>query len=214
MRFLFSRKSNMFFILITFLGVTGNIFAGGLPQIARVEQVLNWDKALAAYNAYVDYPSPDNAKALLAALPTDRLYAAIGDKNRAIKNIFSIDAFPILSEEAFSGDRIVIEIYFRLLNVADGYYTELVLSTLGRVARNQPQLFLELLVTYKDARNIKIHGYPVSFVGDGHNVHPEAARYILEKRIEALETVKDPKYAEIKEACIKQLREAINQRLQ
>jgi len=214
MRFLFSSKSNMFFILITFLGVTGSIFAGGLPQIARVEQVLNWDRVLAAYDAYIDYPSPDNAKALLAALPTDRQYAAIGDEGRAIKYIFSIDNFPILSEEAISGDRIAIEIYFRLLNVADGYYSGLLLSTLGWFARVQPQLFLEILTAYKDTRDIKAHGYPVSFIGDGHNVHRKAAIYILEKRIEALETVKDPKYEEIKEACIKQLREKITKRSQ
>lgn len=200
-------------ILIVILGVTGSVCAQNLPQIAQAGQVLQWDRILDAYDRCIDYPSYDNAKALLAALPVDRLNEQRGDPDMVLLHMFSGDGYPILYEEAISGDRIAIEIHFRLLNITDGLYSEIVETTLGWLARDQPLVFLEILMTYKDTRHMKWHGYPVSFIGSGHNTHPRAALFILEKRIAALESVMDQKYAEIKEACIKQLRSAIDERV-
>lgn len=205
------KKRFALFILIAFLGGAREISARCLPQTVQSEQVLDWDKVLAAYGSYIDYPSQENARALLIALPLDRLFKKSGDTGQALNLLFSPDNFPVLYEEAISGDRKAIEIYFRLLNVADGYYTELLLSGLGSFMRNYPQLFLEILLKYKDINHIKNNGYPVSFIGAGHNVHSKAAIYILEKRIEALESVTDPRYSEIKESCIRKLRKAISE---
>ncbi len=52
-------------------------------------------------------------------------------------------------------------------------------------------------------------GCPVAFVGSGYNLHRKAAAHALRARLEALESVKDPKYAEIKAACIDKLKVAI-----
>ena len=208
----FSEKYILFFVLIVFLGVAAYNLAQGCPQLVQDNQVLHWDTVLKAYDTYVDYPSLDNAKALLAVLPADRLDKESGNAGDALEHIFSLNSYPVLLEEALSGERVVIEIFFRLLNISDGLYAENVLSELGWVARNHPLLFLEILLAYKDTRNMRnMLGYPVDFVGAGHNMHPKAAIYILGKRIEALETVKDPKYEKIKEACIRQLRFAIKQ---
>jgi hypothetical protein len=208
-RYHFSNKSPNYFILILVVNIMGNLFTGGLSQLARGAQVFNWDKAMVAYDAYIDYPSRDNAKALLAALPMDRPDEESGDRWRALEHIFSADSYPILYEETTSGDRISIEILFRLLNVTDGHYTELILSTLGWIVRNRPQVFLEVLTLYKDSGSVRKHGYPLSFSGPGYNMHKRAYRYHLERSIEALETVRDQKYATIKEACINRLRQAI-----
>jgi len=204
-------RKRMCLVIFAFLGVAACNFAQSLPRELQDEQVLHWDRVLKAYDTYVDYPSPDNAKALLAALPADSINKESGDGNAALKHMFSSDNYPILLEEAWCADRVAIEILFRLLNICDGLYTENVETTLGWVVRDQPLLFLEMLLAYKDTYHVRMaQEYPVSFIGIGHNLHPKAAIYILEKRIEALETVKDPKYAEIKEACIKQLRRAID----
>jgi hypothetical protein len=205
-KLLFSRSALSFGMIV---GIVGNFFAGSLFQAARPAQVFNWDKATATYDAYVDYPSGENAKALLAALPTDRPSEGTGDPYRLLNHIISAESYPILYDEATSGDRISIEILFRLLNITDGYATELILSTLGWIVRNRPQLFLEVATLYKDSGYVKTHGYPLSFSGAGYNMHKRAYRYHLQKCVEALETVKGQKYAAIKEACISELRQAI-----
>lgn|GEM_PF-1120217 len=196
-------------VIIAVIGLGANLLIWSLAQMARAEQVFYWDELLKVYDAYVDYPSPENAKALLDALPADTPLEEIGDARRGLRHIFSSDNYPVLYEEAVCGDGTAIEIYFRLLNITDGFYSEVVMSTLGLFVRVQPQLFLELLSVYKNTKHIKWHGYPVSFVGTGHNIHMKARVHILEKRVEALETVKDPKFTELNEDCIKELRARI-----
>jgi len=193
------------------LATIGFLFTGSTLLSESNDQAFNWYRVLDAYDAYVDYPSVSNGKTLLAALPMDRPSDTIGDGERVLKHIYSADNYPILHEEAISGDRTAMEIHFRLLNVGDGIYNESVEATLGWLVRDQPELFLELLASHKNTKHVRTYGYPVAFVGLGHNTHPRSAIYVLEKRIEALEAVKDPRYKEIKETCVKQIREAIKQ---
>jgi hypothetical protein len=175
----------------------------------QATRVLDWKTVEKAYGGFVNCPSQENAKALLAALPQDKTDKMIGNAEHALGLIFSSENFPILYGEAIAGERTSVEIYFRLLNVSDGFGLELVLSTLGDIARNYPHLFLEILSQYQDIESIKTQGLPVSFVGGGYDVHPRAAIYIQEKRIEALENVNDPKYKKIRDACVRDLRAAI-----
>jgi hypothetical protein len=209
MKIIFSGKRIASFILFAAIGMSGNLFTGGLSQVAQARQVIDWHTVIVAYDAYVDYPSPEHAKALLITLPTDYPSKQAGDKKQALEHIFSEDSYPILLEEATSGDRSTIEVMFRLLNVTDGYLTELVLSELGQIARNWPKQFLGVLAVYKDSGYSREHGYPLSFPGAGYNMHKKAYRYHLQKTIEALKSVKDPKYTEIKEAGIESLLKSI-----
>jgi len=126
----------------------------------------------------------------------------------ATRHIFGED-YIILYEEAVAGDRTAVEIFFRLLNISDGGTLELVQADLGLIVRLYPKLFLEILSRYKDTKHVKTHGYPVWFVGSGHNMHPRAAKYILKKRMEALSTVDKPEYKELRDTCLKTIEEII-----
>jgi len=87
----------------------------------------------------------------------------------------------------------------------------MVMSDLGLIIRLWPRLFLEVLSKYKDISYVKRFGWPVSFIGMGHNMHPVAEIHILKKRIEALSSVDCAEYNELKQACIKTIEERIKQ---
>jgi hypothetical protein len=171
--------------------------------------VFSWEDLRAAYLAYVDCPSHENARVLLDALPIKRPEETIGDAELTLLHIFGLANFPVLDNEVLDGDRLAVEIMFRLLNITDGAYRETVETELAGLVRSIPQLFLEVLSAYKDMEYIKKFGPPVDFVGEGYVSHPKALRHEYQKRIEALESVKDPKYSKIREECIQKLRESI-----
>jgi hypothetical protein len=171
--------------------------------------VFSWEDLRAAYDAYIDCPSHENAKALLATLPIKRPEETIGDAELTQKHILLEANVAVLDNEVLAGDRLAVEIMFRFLNITDGLCKEIVETELAGLVRSMPQLFLEVLSAYKDLEHIKKWGPPVDFVGIGYESHPMAVRHVYQKRIEALESVKDPKYSKIREECIQKLREAI-----
>jgi hypothetical protein len=196
-------------IFIGGMAIGTNIGISNIQKPGQYDSVYRWDQVLNAYNAYVACPSEENAKSLRDSLPEDWGNNLIGDANKALHHIFSIDNYPILSQEALTGDRNALEILFRLLNVTDGFYLETIESALGLCIRIWPEKVLEVIYKYRDTEQIRTRGYPISFIGAGHNVHPGAEAYILKKRIKAIETVHDPRYAKIKEGCINQLNKAL-----
>lgn len=194
---------------VAIYAMLGNCVAAISPQELRTMEAFDWDSILGTYNAYLNYPSQANALALLASLPRDRPNEIRGNTERAFRIILSGDNDPIIFQEAISGDRTAIEIYFRLLNLADGYYLDIVNITMGFLVRFQPKLFLENLLKYRDTQSIKTHGYPILTTGPGYNTHKGAWEYVLGRRIAALEAVNGKKYSTIKAECIKLIRETI-----
>ena len=148
---------------------------------------------------------------MLTILPIDwpDKLARARNKGEALDRIISPETYGILSLEAYAGDRYSTEILFRLLEVTDGYSTTLIKATLGAIVRINPKLFLSSLSEYKDKPFIKKVGYAVAGPDYSYNNHPSAFRYDLEKRIESLETITDCKYADVKAACIKKIREEL-----
>lgn len=194
---------------VAIYAMLGNCVAVISPQELRTVEALDWDSILGTYNAYLNYPSQANAMALLASLPRDRPNEIRGSTERAFRIFLSGDNDPILFQEAISGDRTAIEIYFRLLNLADGYYLDIVNITMGFLVRFQPKLFLENLLKYRDTHSIKTHGYPILATGPGYNTHKGAWEYVLGRRIAALEGVNGKKYSTIKAECIELIRKTI-----
>ena len=213
MRNAFKKRFYASIILFIFMGIFMNNY-GTVYQVEQTDLVLHWDKILISYNKYIDFPSQENAEELLASLPIDAPDKRIGDAEVVLKEIFSAESYVILAQEAHSGDRIAVEIYFRMLNITDGLYAENIESGLGFIVRNHPRLFLEMLMKYKHNRRLRSGGYPVSFIGIGHNMHARAAIHILQKRIDAIRSVKDLKYTDLKIDCIQQLRDAMKLRAQ
>jgi hypothetical protein len=173
-------------------------------------QVLDWNEVLPAFERYFNYPSPENAKAVLAVLPREKPDKLVGNTGQALEYIINSREFGILASEALAGERYSAEILFRLRNFSDGWASEVVDGTLGAILRINPKLFLEVLFEYQDASFIKRGGYPVAYPNYSYNNHPSAFKYELGKRIEALERVDDPKYDKLKQACLRELRKEIN----
>jgi hypothetical protein len=199
-------------VMVCLLGVPVTSLDRHTPQEISVGQVFQWDRLVSAYDAYIECPILGNAEILIAALPIDRSSKMKGDAAQAFEHMFSADYYPVLYEEAISGVKEAVEIHFRLLNIADGFMSEIVSSTLGVILRNHPRLFLQLLNNYKNTKEVRTWGYPIDFIGSGHNMHPKAALHILEKRIEALETVEDADLKDLRDACVAQLRRSVKLR--
>jgi hypothetical protein len=210
MKLRYSDKGLRRLIWFFIFGITVNLTSGGFPLTAQTKQVFNWDDLKVAYDAYINCPSHENAKALLAALPIKRPEETVGDAERTQLHIFGGANFPVLRAEVQAGDRLAVEIMFRFFSITDGASSETVETMLAGLVRSRPQLFLEVLSAYKDLEHIKKFGYPVDFVGEGYESHPNALRLEYERRIAALESIKDPMYSKIKEGCIQKLRESIN----
>jgi hypothetical protein len=183
----------------------------GLPKAIQYVQVFNWEDLRAPYDTYINCPSPENAKALLNALPVNRPIKETGDSERVMLYIFGGANFPVLSNEVRAGEKSAVEIMVRLLNITDGAYSDTVETELAGLIRNKPQLFLEVLLANKDQEYIKRFGFPVDFVGEGYQAHPCALKHEYEKRIEALEGVKVPIYDEIIRSCMMKLHASIKE---
>jgi len=205
----FAKKSYGGIVLVFVLGILGALYGRNMPNPADGSQVLDWDKVIAANDAYVNDPSPENARVFLASLPRDRPDKTVGNERRALETVFSGDTFWIIQNEAVAGERGAVEILFRLLNIADGHDAEVVESALGILVRNRPALFLDVLSSYRETYYIRTEGYPVYYVGFGYNDRPGPQRHELEKRIEALSSLKEPKLVEIRDGCIRRLHESL-----
>jgi len=194
---------------LIFLAIIGFLSVDGFTIEARNEQTINWTKALAAFDVYLEFPSPANAKAIVELLPNKKPVNVIGGTSQALEYIISGENYGILAKEAIAGDKCSVEVLFRLLNLTDGFATEIVLGTLGTVVRMNPRLFLKVLNESLDMWYIATEGYPVEFPGYAHNNHPGAHKYDLEMRIRALESVEDLSVDKIKQDCIRKLREEL-----
>lgn len=194
--------------LVIFYFIAGSYLIGQEVQTTESVEVIDWDRILRHFNAYVDNPSKENALELLNSIPPVRVYRKVGDGRKADRIIFGED-YAILYEEAVAGDRVAVEILFRFLNITDGGRLEMVMSDLGLIVRLWPRLFLEFLSKYKDISYVKRFGWPVSFIGMGHNMHPMAEIHVLKKRLESLSSVHDTEYDQLKNTCIEKIEEGI-----
>ena len=203
-------KNRLFVCLIVAAIVT---YLPGSYQSAtnNTEEIVDWGKIKSSFDAYLEYPSPENAKAFSDTLPTDYVKVDTETARKVVHYIYTFRNYAILKNEIWAGDRYSTEAAFRLINVADGAFGETLDMTLGTLVRINPGLFLEVLYEYKDLWLFKYKGYPVYGVGYGYYDRTNARIYDYRLRIKALESVKYPKYSEIIKACVSQLNEAIRE---
>jgi hypothetical protein len=197
------QKANPFLCLIA-LGILFSLSRGYQSAAKNNEQIIDWDKVRIACEAHVKDPSPENAKAFLCTLPKDKPENEKGDKSKTAYYIYI--NYSVWKSKVLAGDRHITEAVFRLIGVGDGALAqelEMILSTLAQI---NPRLFLEILYEYRNAWYVKHIGYPV--IGTNYD-DPKDRISELEMRIEALESVKTVKYSELRDECIRKLREAI-----
>lgn len=203
-----NQKTRLFLCLIA-AGLVTHLPGSYQSEANSDEQIIDWDKIKSSFDAYLEYPSPENAKAFSDTLPTDYIKVDTETANKVVDYIYTFRNYAILENEIWAGDRYSTEAAFRLLNIADGGFAENLHMTLGALVRINPKLFLQVLYEYKDLWLFKYRGYPVYMVGPGYRERTKARIYEYRMRIKALESLKDPKYLEIKEACISRLLESI-----
>jgi hypothetical protein len=157
---------------------------------------------------YIEYPSTENARLFCLSLPEQPLRGNF-DVNRYHKLFYYVsNNLSVLARQVSVGDRDAVKLGFRLYNISDASFTESLNCIMGDLVRSHPQLFLEELKSSPNAEEIKEVGYPVvqaslSFEGQ----RPMAHRYELEMRIKALESVTDKSLVNLRDTCIKEIRE-------
>jgi hypothetical protein len=176
------------------------------PEVAHSNQAsIDWDKIRRIFIAYLKSPTSENGTLFVEALPRHQVYDA--DQEEVIKTIDLILGDGVcspFSRRVIEGDRNAVEALFRMLNITDAGATEMVLELIGEVVRQYPRIFLAVLYEYKDSDMFKIGGYPVKM--NRYEINSEEERRELRMRIKALETVKDPIFADIRDECIRELR--------
>jgi hypothetical protein len=198
-----SQKAKLFLCLIA-LGILFSLSRGYQSAASNTEEIIDWDKVRIAFEAYVKDSSPENAKAFLCTLPKDKPEKEKGDARKARHYIY--DNYSLWESKVLAGDRDITEAVFRLVSVADGAFAEAIWEVLSTLAQINPRLFLEILYEYRNVWYVKHIGYPG--IGTKYDV-PRGPISELEMRIKALESVKDPKYSELRDECIRLLRKAI-----
>lgn len=191
-------------LLLAVFGMSCYLLSGYQAKEIDQEMLIDWDKVKSTYLDYLKDPTPDSAKRLLAALPLDRTENQTGDQSAAISYIY--DSYPVLKIKVLGGDRYLTEAVFRLLDYSDGAFAEALNEILGKLATLNPRLFLEFLNKYKNSWFVKIVEYPVYGTG------AEKREEILSewaRRIKALKTVKESKFRQVRDECIRLLEEAI-----
>jgi len=172
-------------------------------------QDLDWGRVLPTFERYFNYPTPENAKAVLSVIPKEQPGKVLGDTRRALASISSAETYGILALESKAGDKHSVELLIRLLGISETPESKLFKSTLGAIVRLNPRLFLDVLYDYKDAASMKTAGYSVAHLDDAYIDRPCASKHELEKRIMSLDGVTEPKYDELKQACLSELEQAI-----
>ena len=176
------------------------------------EQSINWESVEIAARTYFDYPSTENARLFYLNLPEQPQWANIGNNDldrfkRIIDFVFA--NLEVLARQASVGDRDAVRLGFRLYNLTGSSFNTLLLdSVMADLIRSQPQLFLEELKSSPNAQEIKTLGYPLLDAPLGFEVKRRMAyRYELEMRIKALESVTDSAVVDLRDACIKVIRD-------
>ena len=203
-------KNSLFVCLI--VAATVYYLPGGYQSGAAInEKTMDWDMVKSAFDAFLEYPSPENAKAFSDAIPRDKTKNERGNKSKTIDYITDGLTYGVLDNEILAGNRYAVEAAFRLLNFSDGGFARDLCITLGSLIRINPRLFLEVLYEYKSSWVIKAAGPPVLNLGYAYVDRFKAQAYENRMRIKALESVADPKYMEIRKACVDKLLKEINE---
>ena len=200
-----SRKNAVRLVLLfAAVGMSNNLLGGYLVRGSSQEELIDWDKVKSAFRDYLTEPVPEKAKAFLDILPFEGTKNQTGDRSTAVLYIY--DNYLTFEAGVLAGDKYLTEAAFRLLNFSDAAFSEVLDEILGNLATENPRLFLEVLYEYKESWFVKQVRPPV--LGTSFE---DLCGDILQwkRRIKALKTVKETKYRQIRDECIRILEETI-----
>jgi hypothetical protein len=197
-------KTGRLLLLLAALGMSSFSLGGYLARGFGQEELIDWDKVKSTFQSYLRDPVPERVKAFLDTVPAEKTKNQTGNKSAAVHYID--ENYLTLEAGVLAGDRCLTEAAFRLLNFADGAFAQTLNEILGDLAIRNPRLFIKVLYKYRNSWFVKNAGPPVFGTS-----HEDNAEDLLEwrKRIKALKTVKETKYRQIRDVCIRILEEAI-----
>ena len=114
-----------------------------------------------------------------------------------------------IEKHIHAGDRNAVKAGFRLFNISDGWYSHRLDMALGDLIRINTKLFLEELKSHRNITFVIRRGPPVYPSGDEYVDNFEAQKSEIKLRIKALESIKDKDLIEIRDECIKDLKESL-----
>ena len=196
-------------LLLAGFGMSYYLLGGYQSMGIDQQELIDWDKVKVAFRDYLRNPVPERAKVFLDTLPREKTRDQTDNESAAVDYIY--DNYLSFEAGVLAGDRYLTEAAFRLLNFSDGDFAEALNEILGKLATLNPRLFLEFLNKYKNSWFVKIVEYPVYGTG------AEKREEILSewaRRIKALKTVKESKFKQIRDECIRLLEEAIKDPLE
>jgi hypothetical protein len=145
------------------------------------------------WEKYVQNPTPENA-----ALVQDASYSHPTDYEHGLAS-----DLPMLASQVHAGDK---QAFFLALRLRKSIYSEALSWMIGEYLRIRPREFLEGLKQFgvqrhcRDALSMDVRAFAD---------RPKAVRYELNARIAALQSVEDPEFADIRDACILELQRQV-----
>jgi hypothetical protein len=185
-----------------------------------------WANAYAAAGAYFAQPTPENADKFLMALPAERAPMIDPDGEVRLReyvlDFFGGDRknFGVLDKKLGQADPHAWDICYRLLNISDGGYSEIVLYGLGTLITINPRLFLQKVLAhqpssldYLDSMLMMVAEFgEIPEAGGDSAKYEEISNNRIAQRIKALESIDDQDLAKLRDQCISKLRQGVIKR--
>jgi hypothetical protein len=159
----------------------------------------NWEILRKGWEDYLSYPSSENATKMAFLLPDK----PIGhDKTGSMVIQYIFDTIGIVEYGIFLSDKSAVKLAYRLINISDGAYTELLLLDLSSLVRINPKLFLEELKSHRHSDAVRRLGL-IAFADSFFSfAEPSADKLERQLKIQELETVKAPELIAIRDECL------------
>ena len=172
------------------------------------------------FDAYFAAPDRENAEKVLAVLP-DRIDVKDMQNLNEVMQIFYDEHIRDLGKLVETGDRYALRIAFKATQLMDGLYAEHLDALIGFSVKVAPAIFLEEAVPFVRSQSkwFASLGAPSEIdwylggilVGniDFDQNRPDVIKKEILLRIAALETVKQKDLLELRDSCLRILRERI-----
>jgi len=206
--------------------ILGVAFVGFIAGVVSAPELKQSTDDLQAYkqifDVYFAVPCRENAEKALAALP-DRIDVKDVRNLNKVMDVFYQEHIRDLDRLVSTGDRYALRIAFKAAQLMDGLYQESLDALIGFSIKVAPLIFLEEAVPFIRSQSQWFAslgvGSSIDWILDGILVgnidfdqnRPDVIKKEIVLRIAALETVNQENLLELRDSCLRILRERIMQ---
>ena len=178
------------------LAFISSLVTAGPPEASPSPS--NWPTVTAAARDYLAAPGDATARSLIRALPNEQ-----GPPPRDVAELLW-SLLDTIERRGRAGDFTAIQLGFRLQDFADAAISEDLAVCLGSIATARPTAFLHTLASVRPTRDPASDPLEVVRWFDPDLTEPQRASE-LQKRLNALRSVQDPRLRSLRDACIARL---------